>query len=134
MSEKTLYKYLSRIMSKHWEVQRHEDKYSSGIPDLSYCIKTHGWIELKYLEKLPKKIMKIDHLTSTQRNWIKTFGRRGGLCFVLLQVEKNYMIFGWEMVYEIGQLTYDEHKKIALKFWENSINPDELKEILIKGF
>lgn len=135
MSENNLWKYIKDGMGWRWKAQRHEDKYSVGIPDVSYAIKYHGWIELKYLKSEPvlnSSIMRIKHFTPQQRNWLKTFGEKAGRCFILLQINHRYIIFSWEVCDLIGFVTYPEHQDIAIKIWDRSINWDELTDILNK--
>lgn len=133
MSEERLWEYIRNGMKHKWEAQRHEDKYSTGIPDISYSTNHHGWIELKYLKSKPSghdTVMRIKHYTAQQRNWLKKHGRKGGKCFILLQVDKCYMIFTWDQCAIVGSTNYDGHINVAKKIWQHSINWDELLEIL----
>lgn len=125
MSEARLWEYVRDGVGPLWEAQRHEDRHSLGIPDVSYSTDHHGWIELKYLPAAPKRpttIMKVDHFTAEQRNWLTKHGRRGGHCFILLQVGACYLLFSWADARKIGQMTFDEHKKTALTVWEGRMN------------
>lgn len=134
MSESNLWSYLRVGMGPLWEAQRHEDKLTSGIPDVSYSITHHGWIELKYLPDKPKRdnsILKIDHYTPEQRNWLTLHGARGGLCFLMLQVDKTYMIFDWTKAQRIATLPYADHVAMAMGVWEKSINWRHLRSILV---
>lgn len=52
--ERRLVDSVCRLMGLRWHVQRHEDKYSTGIADLSYACKgVDGWLEAKVLPKWP---------------------------------------------------------------------------------
>ncbi len=134
MSESRLWEYLRTGMGARWEAQRHEDRFTPGIPDVSYSITRHGWIELKYLPTKPKKsssILKIDHYTQDQRNWAIRHGRRAGLCFMLLQVNKTYMLFDWTKATLIGSTDFETHKRLALGVWESKIDWRHLRSLLV---
>lgn len=125
MSEARLWSYLRDGVGGLWDAERIENRLNSGVPDVTYSTDHHGWVELKFLPKPPKKpdsIMRIDHFTPEQRNWITRHGRRGGHCFVFLQVDRAYMLFGWESVPEIGRVTYEKHREIALAVWDGSVD------------
>lgn len=136
MSEARLWSYLRDGVGPLWEAQRHEDRHSTGIPDVSYSTDHHGWIELKYLPKAPKRadtILKIDHYTAEQKNWLTRHGKRGGHCFLFMQVEATYMLFGWESAREIGTVPLDAHKKMALAVWEGQVRFTEFVQLLSRG-
>ena len=129
MSEARLWSYLRTGVGPLWEAQRHEDRHSTGIPDVSYSTTHHGWIELKYLPKAPKRadaVLKIEHFTPDQRNWLTRHGKRGGRCFLLLQVEQTYMLFSWEVVPKIGRVSLPEHREMARKVWDQRIDFTDL--------
>lgn len=129
MSEARLWQYLRDGMGARWAAQRHEDKYSTGIPDVSYSTNCHGWIELKYVARPPVKatnLVPVPHFTAAQRNWIRQHGSRGGRCWILLQVEKTYLLFSWELAPMVGFSTLSELKRSASRGWENTISWPEL--------
>lgn len=129
MSEARLWEYLRDGMGPRWVAQRHEDKYSTGIPDVSYSTNCHGWIELKYVAKPPAKTtnaVPVPHFTAAQRNWIRQHGGRGGKCWVLLQVEKTYFLLSWDLAPMVGLSTFAELKRNASRSWENAISWPEL--------
>lgn len=124
MSEARLWEYVRLGMGGRWAAQRHEDKYSLGIPDVSYSAGVHGWIELKFVAKPPnnpKSNLIIRHFTATQRNWLTTHGSRGGRCYLLVQVEKTYLLFTWDQVAMVGACTFQELKENAFRCWEGRI-------------
>ncbi len=72
--EKNFWQYIDNKMGASWDAQRHEDKFTTGIPDVSYALfGTSGWIELKCLDAWPVRngIVKIPHLTAEQKLWLK---------------------------------------------------------------
>lgn len=129
MSEARLWQYLLHGMGPRWVAQRHEDKYSTGIPDVSYSTNCHGWIELKFVAKAPVRATQpvpVPHFTAAQRNWIRQHGERGGRCFVLLQVERTFLLFSWDRAAMVGFATLSELKRSASRGWEDTISWSEL--------
>ena len=108
-SEANLWKWLRDGMGSRWHAQRHEDKYSSGIPDVSYAIDgADGWLELKYLPAWPKRQetpVKIG-LSEIQRHWLTCRGRAGaGRCFVLAKIGRgDVLLFRWDALPLLGDL------------------------------
>lgn len=76
-----MWDYLARQMGRLWHAQRHEDRYSPDIPDLSYGFGgTEGWIELKTIPGWPanpNKPVSIPHLRAGQVNWIEERNKYG---------------------------------------------------------
>jgi hypothetical protein len=135
-SERSLYKTLNKNMKSYWRVQRVENLVGPGTPDLFYTInqEASGWIELKHIENWPKNsstVVQIKHYTPQQRNWIRKFGLSGANVFLLLQGEKEYMIFDWvRAVTHVGFYSKPELRIVAIGHWKNRINYDELRKIL----
>ena len=114
-------------MGNLWEAQRHEDKYSTGIPDVSYATDHHGWIELKYVVvKDEDRVVKVPHFTAAQKAWAKRFGSRGGRVWVLIQVNRHYLLFSWVSVDRIGRMTLPEMIRESWEWWEGAIDPRAL--------
>ena len=136
MSEARLWSYLRDGVGGLWEAERIENRLNSGVPDVAYSTDHHGWIELKYLPKAPKRsdtALKIDHYTAEQKNWLTKHGKRGGHCFLFLQVGGTYMLFGSEAARDIGTVTLDAHKKMALAVWEGQVCFTEFVRLLSRG-
>ena len=69
---------LQREMGGRWHYQRHEDKYSSDVPDISFAyLGQHGWIELK-----AAKDNEAIKLRPGQLNWML---KRGGNAFLIIR-------------------------------------------------
>ncbi len=104
-----------------FDFQKHEDKYTEGIPDLSYAgYDVDGWIEVKYQERLPVRPgtpLRLDHpLTTAQRRWLRRRGREGGgRCFVLLGLGSG------EVLLTHHTLLYDSYG--------TTMHLDEIKEV-----
>lgn len=122
----------SEILKAGGHVQNHEDKNAVGIPDISYGINDiNGWIEAKYIKKWPiSGIVKCDHLTPQQKNWLSARGMTGGHCYLILQVDNEYMIFGHSDVFMIGILTQKEMIKRSL-FYQKHFKYDTTLNINI---
>jgi penicillin-binding protein-related factor A (putative recombinase) len=120
-------------MGTRWDVQSHEDKYSSGIPDLSFGIyNTNGWIELKQIKKWNgDKPVKPDHYTSIQVNWLNRREKSGGNCFVMIKIENDYYILAAKEAKKVKTgMNKDQYDSTALAHWHKSIDPGQLSRII----
>lgn len=135
--ENIFWKYLDGKMKGWWHVQRHEDKYSVGIADISYAANfVDGWIELKYLPKWPKTydlLVPIKHFTAQQKNWLVARGERGsGNVYVMLKVDgqtKSYMLFHYSVARRLGSMSRSDMEKEAL-YNDKYIDPKKLIDII----
>jgi hypothetical protein len=108
--ERNFWTYLSKAMGKLWDAQRHEDKLTCGIPDVSYAIEGQsGWIELKCLEKWPSSniIVRVPHLTPYQKLWLFLRGNHGH-AFLFLKVDRDYLLFDGRDIMEVGKVKKDD--------------------------
>ena len=144
--ERAFWKYLLNGMGRRWSAQRHEDRYSIGVPDVSYGIKLYypppkapkkvnGWIELKVIESWPKRpgtIVKVPHYEIEQKIWLRERGETGGSCFFFLKVldTKEYLLFTHITAQSVGRLTREELENSAIKRWINRINWDSFLEVI----
>lgn len=122
-----------KIIALGGDVQNHEDKNSIGIPDISYGLnKVNGWIEAKQLPNWPKsgKIVKIEHYTPQQKNWLRIRGRAGGNCFLVLQVDDVFMVFDHETAQSVGSITQDDMMFNCMFYSIGDINTSELFKAL----
>jgi len=81
-----------------------ENIVKTGTPDVEYC---GGWIEVKRTREWPARattVVSLDHdLTLEQRIWIKKRSKVGGTVWVLIQIDKAYMLFrGLDAVELVG--------------------------------
>ena len=134
MAERSLWLYLRNGMKNSWHAARHEDQLSVGVPDVSYGVnKVNGWIELKALNAWPKNqltIVKIPGFTNQQRAWLQNRGSKGGRCWLLIRVERTYLLFSWRQVHLVGTLIKTQMCAVAKHTWDNSINWAEFKQII----
>lgn len=134
--ENTFKKYLMRKMGTSWDAQSHEDKYSLGIPDLSFGARgVNGWIELKQIPTWPKLehgLAKPDKYTSIQLNWLRNRNKKGGHCFVMVKVGKDE-IFLFDSDYA-GMVKYGmtrgDYNKNCLWSWSRQ-RPFSSRQLLV---
>jgi hypothetical protein len=128
---------VARTMDRYWDAQRHEDKYSDGIPDVSFAYRgTDGWLELKVIPRFPKNEdhpISIPHLRPAQVNWMEKRARWGnGKVFMLLMVGDQPKDGEWFLV--SAMLTNSIYNKILtvkeLRKYCPSFNIRELRSYL----
>jgi len=125
-------KHLMKIMGTRWDAQSHEDKYSNGIPDLSFGANgVNGWIELKQIPKFKgSNLVKPDKYTPEQINWIKRRGKKAGHCFIFVKVDDRYFLFDWGWAREIAKgMTKAQYIERSLWYW-SEIDPNQLIDFL----
>lgn len=143
MSESDFWDRIRNGMGGRWHAQRHEDKYSTGIPDVSFGIKrlSEGWIELKFLPTYPAKSdvkkfdFAIDHFTADQRNWLTLRTQHGtGRVFLFVQMGNVSIIWRWaQLAPLLGKHTLKYLEGVACGSWSGPVDYDELAQILIEG-
>lgn len=114
--EKLLWQRVKTCMGTIWDCQRHEEKYSVGIPDVSFAMKgINGWLELKYLKEWPKSgPVLIPHFTPQQKNWLYKRNEHGGNCFLLLQIGDHYVAINGDKVLDVGSLDKEQLLSISI--------------------
>lgn len=139
--EQKMWVYLASVMQGAWDAQRHEDKYSDSIPDVSFALhgaKIHGaegWIELKTIKTLPKKYntpVRIPHLTPGQVNWLERRGIAGnGKVYLLLAVgvemhSAEWFLLSYEFVRRLynGEMNVEELRLYSDLWVQNSSKKD----------
>jgi len=135
--EQKLWDHVRAGMASRWDAQRHEDRYATGIPDVSFGIHgKDGWIELKHLHKGPANQDRpwdfaYDHLTSDQRNWMTRRARQGsGRVFVLAQIGDLFCLWRWQALEpRLGHATFAELCRLGT-CWRNRIAFHELEAVL----
>lgn len=126
--------YLIGVFRGRGHVQSHEDKYSTGIPDMDYCFNgCAGWVELKIIQAWPAKPTgnlhtALKHMTNEQINWLKKRRNAGGRAFVLLKVmsTKEYLLFDGNDARKLKDCTSLEACSLSLNLWQGSLPVDEL--------
>lgn len=149
MSEAVFWKEIQAGMRGRWHAQRHEDRLSMGIADVSYAInapvarqfgraRADGWIELKYLRRRPVGDapwdFKLDHLTPDQRNWLTLRTEAGrGLVFVMCRFGPDLAaIWHWpKLEAALGVDSFQETLLAAnASWWHRPIQWGELVAVL----
>lgn len=131
--EAAFWKWLSAATFGLWNVQRHEDKHSVGIPDLSYGAEgINGWVELKAYGKWPNG--PCPHFTAKQENWLVSRGKAGGHCFVLIRVKSTILLFNWTSAPVLRSKKCNEKimKEQAIAVWTNEFNRTEFIGLLTR--
>jgi len=127
MAEKELSKKIvNSLIAGKAHVQRHEEEFNSGIPDLSFSLDpiVNGWIELKTIHTWPKKEdskVRVPHFHDRQKEWMIQRGAAGQNCFFLLEVAENeLLLFDHKKIHLINHLTKDEMIKNCLIYIKDS--------------
>ena len=98
-----------------------------GCPDVSYI---GGWLELKWLRSWPKRAetpVTIEHFTVAQRRWLNKHCSLGGKAWLLLQVQREWLLFtGFNAKYAVGFETREGLYRAARARWTNGINKEGL--------
>ena len=101
-----------------------------GTPDVNYV---EGWIELKWEREFPKKadsVFRVEHFSPQQRVWLHRRHRKGGKCWLLLQVGKEWMLFDGMTAFEIvGKVCKQELINKAVWYSKNGLT-EEMKNYL----
>jgi hypothetical protein len=93
-----------------FDVQAHEDAVDNFIPDLSFAFAgKDGWVELKYLNKLPRNLDAIPHYTYGQQEWLINRGFKGsGNCFLLVGSPRKHFLWYWRNLKMVRGLPWDD--------------------------
>lgn len=127
-------------MGTRWDVQSHEDRYSCGIPDLSFGVGgTNGWIELKQIECWPVKaatLVKPKKYTPEQVNWLLRRSKKGGSCYVMVKVGRDdYFLFAGGKARKIRKgMTRADYSCECIAHWRKNIPPDHLIKLIKYGW
>jgi len=139
MSEANMWRTMRERMHPYWdECTRHEDKFNSGIADVSFvCGGKHGWIELKQIDAWPKRdstIVRCKHYTTQQRNFLKAKGEHGGNAWLFVKIGREYLLIHWKRAQLFGTLNSEDTLGLAGHWWCNRMNWEELARILSSDF
>lgn len=110
-----------------------ENPARPGTPDVNYI---GGWIELKWLRRWPTRadtLVAIDHYTKQQRAWARRRIRRGGTCWWMLQVGREWLLLdGAVAAAYVGEVNRQQLVDLADRYWPNGLRDAELVEWLRK--
>lgn len=123
-------------MRNFWIADRIENTTKSGVADIIYsCMGKRGFIELKYLKEWPKRPdtpVKIPHLTEIQRAWLSLHEQEANLCFILLQIEKDYLLYSAKRIDDLGIFNKKTLFYFCVASWHKQIDFKELANCLQK--
>lgn len=114
MSERDLWDTAKNGLSPFGLLLRVENSCEKGTFDVCYLLRRYpkvapvsGWLELKYVPKLPAKgtTVRIDHLTKDQVLFGEAWRNAGGRAWMLLQIENHYLLLtvsSMRAIYEGG--------------------------------
>lgn len=109
-----------------------ENPACPGTPDINTVL---GWIELKHVERAPKRKntpVRLTHYTPQQRLWSRRRAGAGGLALMFLQVGQHYLLLnGTTAADYVGCRTLEELEEVAEFTWHKKPTPQELLEALI---
>jgi len=90
-----------------------ENVCQKGCPDLNF---TGGWIEIKKTKEWTRGVVKLDHdLTKEQRIWLRRRARKGGSCWVLVQIDQDFLLLLGPVAADlIGHSTRPELEQAAV--------------------
>jgi hypothetical protein len=128
-AENSFKKYLMGIMGTRWDAQSHEDKYSSGIPDLSYGANgINGWIELKHIKSWKgDRPVKPDKYTVIQVNWLNKRQKCGGHCFIMIKIADDYYLLDAIKAKAVKSgMTKQQYETNSISHWHRSVSPQGL--------
>lgn len=114
-----------RLRDAGFDVQRHEDAYSAGIPDLSFAGRgVDGWIELKAVASWPVRFatpVRLDRdrvKIARQVGWLEQRAAHGAArCFILAKVAGEWLLFREGLRRLVDGLPSDELCRLASHHW-----------------
>jgi hypothetical protein len=119
---------ISGIKKIRGDASAHEDAYTAGIPDMSFCLQAiSGWIECKTADwpKRETTKVKLKHpISYQQRNWIVRRQKAGCPCFVFVKAGRDvFVLAAWQLdsFMEDGW-TQSECEERSLLFWHNRLD------------
>ena len=133
MSEKSFWALIRKKLPL--KMYRVENKVMKGMPDIHYIKDGQsGWIELKYIDKWPKKRIAIGFKLN-QSLWAKEYTAKGGRSWILIRAERTHIILikgeKADVLYKrphvkdlISMARWSKNKNMTDKDW------DELASIL----
>lgn len=139
MSEKNFWRTIKNnadkcLKSHDFDITRHEDTTGKGVPDVSGCIDGDSfWAELKYLKFFPKRestIVRIEHYTQPQKDWLYNRGEAGGNAWLLVKIDNEVFIFGHHTAQIVGAVTRERLLDVCKCHWVNHVDWDDLFYII----
>ena len=105
---------------------RIECKVDEGVPDVNYLT---GWLELKYADcpaTDPQYIPRLPHFTPEQRRWLSRRWKAGGLVWLMLRTEGEWLLFDGYSAAILGSAPLYALRMRAAARWEDTPESQEL--------
>lgn len=136
MSEANLWTYLRKKVALQGRWVRVENRVGPGTPDVYYIVDgISGWLELKQTDAWPARedtIVKFDHFTFEQKDWLEKENSRGGRVHVLVQIGNEYLLFPcWWAIKHLGKAPKASMLGNADWYAKGSINVDTFIKCLV---
>lgn len=141
MSEAQLWDKVRNAMGGRWHAQRHEDKHSKGIADVSYGVAgADGWIELKVVERFETNPdgmwdFSLHKFPPEQRNWLRQRAKFGsGRVFLMSSFgDKLILMWRWSDLQPLLAIRrFAEIRKKACLDVPQGVSPGVLSDTLIQ--
>lgn len=136
--ERAFWDLIDRHMGPRWDAQRHEDKYSTGIPDVSFgCRGTDGWIELKALTAPPRQKTRpfnLRELSIDQRLWLDRRASKGNpwrlFVFVRFISSNEFILHRWVTLRNILGSDWNAYHESAACAWRGMIDLQQFIDVI----
>lgn len=114
------------LMLKELDALAVENPCYPGTPDVN-CV-GDWWLELKWLRSWPKQggAVKIDHYTQQQKLWLRRRHLKGGKVALLLQCQREWFMFRFPELMEVGTLTRIELTDRAFAYTNEGMKREKL--------
>lgn len=136
--EQLMWKNLRDAMGRNWKADRVEPAFGSGIADVPFAARgIQGWIELKILPKWPSRantVIQLPHpkRIKQQKLWLWERGEYGGHTWLLLKVQKEWLLFSHKQLYQIGKYDRKGLEACCTKVWIGTPPVDEFIATITK--
>lgn len=112
---------------------RVENPALPGTPDVNY---KEGWLELKHTDRWPPRggPLNLDHPpTPQQRSWLYRRWQAGGVCFLVLRVGQEWLVFRGGDVYALWRDEANLHREpLTAAAVKVAVHPREIAEWLFR--
>lgn len=92
-----------------------------------------AWMELKYRKDWPARkttMVRLDHFTDQQRQWLLQRSKAGEECYLVLQVKNEWFIWNARGAQTVGFQTRQEMNESALAHWMNKPTPEQFVAVI----
>ncbi len=122
-----------------------ENTVAKGTPDMNYggaytfpdgnTVYLEGWIECKWAREWPKRggPLRLKHYTTYQKVWARCRRHRGGACWVILTVGRDWILLDGVVaaLLPLGDANRDELMNASVKYWDTPPDREDLIKCLL---